>query len=656
MSIKIIIYLAIGLLAAGFERVGALPDTGIEQQRALFLKAEKSLKQKQWPLYEQLKKRLQNYPLFPYLLYLEYDQKGPQLSHQAFKHFLNRYVDSPLAEQLRMRWLQNKAKKEEWAAFLEAYQPTENVSLQCHYLWASLHTPSNRPLVLKQIGNLWMHTQKQPKSCEAVFEVFEREAMTRPLAWQRVKRLIQADQITLARKMALYLKQSENKLVEQWISLRNNPYLVLRQSYFSHQHPAHLEMIVDAVSLIAKENPKRAIQLWQKINSQYPFQKRHWGLVVRAIGLAYALEKHPEAEKWLSRVPALYTNEAVHEWRVRGALLREDWPKALHWLKILPAHLAHQEQWQYWQARVLDRVHQPEESQILWRKLCQNRSYYGLLASHQLLKPYSVHHQKHRIDPSTAQSLSRHPAVARARELQALKRYTEARAEWKHFSAHLSDAQKHAAAYLALKWNLPNWSILALAKAQDQDDLSLRFPVVYGDHIFKEAHRHQIDPAWILAVARQESAFMPHVRSSAGAVGVMQLKADTAAWVANKKRLQWFGESTLLEPQTNIRLGSHYLKMLLEKYQKNPLLATAAYNAGPGRVQQWIPTYDMAADLWIEAIPYKETREYVKNILTYTAIYQEMLGKKPNISRYMRYIPSQKTLLATANLDKNHDR
>jgi soluble lytic murein transglycosylase len=638
-----------GLSLGGVALAEALTEPTLSIQRQLFLKAEKSLKQKQWPLYAHLKKQLQSYPLLPYLLYLEYEQGLSRLNVQTFKHYLNQYADSPLAENLRHRWLQAKAKQADWPAFLEAYQPTEDVSLQCHYWWASLQAPhNNRPLVLKQIGSLWMSGQKRPKSCDAAFEVYEQEAMTRPLAWQRVKRLIQADQLSLARKMSVYLKRSENRLVEQWIRLRQNPYQVLQHKLFADQHPAHLEMIVDAVSLIAKENPERAIQLWQKISRQYPFQERHWGLVVRAIGLCYAIDKHPDAEKWLSRVPALYTNEAVHEWRVRSALLREDWSKALQWLKALPAHLAREEQWQYWQARVLDRINQPEQSQILWHKLSHTRSYYGLLASHQLLKPYSANPQKHRLDPLVVQIVNKHPAVARARELQALKRYADAKAEWKHLTGRMSDPQKHAAAYLALQWNLPNWSLLALAKAHNKDDLSLRFPIVYADRIFREAHKHQIDPAWILALTRQESAFMPHARSNRGAIGLMQLKADTAAWVAEKKRLRWFGESTLFEPHTNIELGSNYLKMLLEKYQHNPLLATVAYNAGPGRVQKWIPAYDMAADLWIEGIPYKETREYVKNILTYTAIYQEMLGKKPSISHYMRYIPSQKTLVAQA--------
>jgi soluble lytic murein transglycosylase len=206
----------------------------------------------------------------------------------------------------------------------------------------------------------------------------------------------------------------------------------------------------------------------------------------------------------------------------------------------------------------------------------------------------------------------------------------------------MTDKEKHAAAHLAIKWDLPNWSILALAKADNKDDLSLRFPVVYTKHILKEAQKHQIDPAWILAVTRQESAFVPHAKSAAGAVGLMQLIPSTAHMVARKKQIPFSSSSNLLEPHTNIQLGSGYLKMMLEQHRNNSVLATAAYNAGPGRIRKWLPTFDMAADLWIETIPYKETREYVKNVLTYTAIYQEILGGKPTLARHMPFIPSGK--------------
>lgn len=611
-----------------------------EAKRALFLRAEAALAEGKIAFYQKLKEKLIDYPLYPYLLYSEYDRRLSNLNYQDFQQFLDKYPDTPLAEQLRFKWLQAKAKQEDWQGFIQAYQPTNDVSMQCYYLWASLRTQKDTQVILKQIQPLWMNGKQPPKSCEAVFSVWEKSgAMTHSMVWQRIKLLIQEGNGALARRMANYLKRSEVALVELWLMIHNNPLLVMERKYFTEKHPAHLEMIVDGVALIARSKPDEAIQIWQKIGHQYKFTERHWGLVVRAIGLSFALQRNPEAEKWLSKVPAIYCNAAVHEWRVRMSLAKEDWATALNWIKAMPETLAKAEEWQYWKARGLERVNQRPESQAILTKLTKSRSYYGFLASHLSLKPFSILQHKIIMERGLVQAMAVKPSVLRARELQTLGRFAKARTEWQFITGRMSDKEKHIAANLAIHWNLPNWSILALSKADNKDDLSLRFPVVYGSHILKEAHKNQIDPALIFAVTRQESAFVPHAKSSAGAMGLMQLIPSTAQMVARKNRITIGHHSELLEPFTNIQLGSGYLKMMLENHKNNTVLATAAYNAGPGRVRKWMPTYDMSADIWIETIPYKETREYVKNVMTYTVIYQEILGKTPTLARHMPYIP-----------------
>ncbi len=616
-------------------------DARLTASRELFLKAEAALKEGNLSVYQRLKHRLSQYPLLPYLLFAEYEGRIQTVSFKEYQDFMDNYPDSPLSLQLRTRWLQAKAKQEDWRSYLKAYQPTEDLALQCHYLYAALQVHKDPNLILKQISPLWLSGKQYPASCEAVFNRWEKsELMTRPLIWQRVKLQIQEGNESLARKTAKYLKRSEIALVELWLMIRNNPYLVTQKKYFTN-HPANLEMIVDGVSLIAKTKPETAIKIWQQIGHQYPFEERHWGLVVRAIGLAYAFQKHPDAEKWLSKVPALHANQAVHEWRIRVALAKEDWPQVLKWIKSLPQNLAKREEWQYWHARALDRINQRAESQTILEKLAKTQSYYGFLASNQLVKPYPISNYKIPIERSLVKAISDRASIARARELYVLGRLTKARAEWQFITRHMTDKEKHAAAHLAMRWNLPNWAILALSKATNKDNNSLRFPVVYGQRILQEAERHQLDPAWILAITRQESAFISHAKSGAGAIGLMQLKPSTAQMVAERKRIPYARGSDLLEPHTNIQLGSGYLKMMLEQYRNNPVLATAAYNAGPGRIRKWLPDYDLPADLWIETIPFKETREYVKNVLTYTAIYQEILGKKPTLAKHMPYVHSK---------------
>ncbi len=617
----------------------AAGTASLEAQRRQFLSAETAFSNGQKTAYQNLKQGLTNYPLYPYLLYAEYESRFFKISYAELQSFIDTYADSPLAEQLRTRWLQAQARQENWPEFLKAYQPTEDLSMKCYYLWGSLQTNTDRNAILKQITPLWMSGKQPPKSCEAVFNVWEKSGMmARPMVWQRTKMLIQEGNETLARKMTKYLRQSEIALVELWLMIRNNPTLVTQRKYFTNKHPANLEMIVDGVSLIAKTKPEAAIKLWQKIAYQYPFEERHWGLVVRAIGLAFAFQRNPEAEKWLSKVPSVHANQAVHEWRIRVSLGKEDWAKALHWIKALPEDLAKSEEWQYWHARALEMTNQRESAQTILHKLAKTRTYYGFLASHQLARPYPLLNQKIPVERSLIQAMAHRSAVQRARELYLIGRQNKAKNEWLHITKKMTDKEKHAAAHVAMHWELANWAILALSKANNKDNLALRFPLVYTNHILEQASHHKIDPALILAITRQESAFVPHAKSPAGAMGLMQLVPSTAHMVARRKHIPFATSEDLLKPYTNIQLGSGYFKMMLDQHQNNAVLAAAAYNAGPGRIQKWMPSFDMAADLWIETIPYKETREYVKNVLTYTAIYQEMLGKRPQLGRHMPYI------------------
>lgn len=609
--------------------------------RERFLQAEIAKEKGQTELYAKLKSQLVHYPLYPYLLACEYEQDIQNVSLNEFQSFMDQHYDCPLAEQLRGQWLNFKAKEEDWPGFLKAYIPTEDVSQQCQFLWAEYNTRQDKRAILEQTLPLWLSGKERPKACEAVFKEFEKSSiMAGPIIWQRIKLAMQLGNIRLARYMKQFVGKEECALVELWITVHNNPYLVTQEKYFLGKHPALLEIMTQAVSKIANSKPESALKIWQQIGRQYPFKEEHWGIVVREIALAFAVQKNPLAEKWLSEVPDVYANHAVHEWRMRIALAKEDWKNLLQWTGRLPDTLNNNEGWQYWQARALEKLNRHSESQNLLNKLAQSRSYYGFLASQQLQKPYYFAHQKFSLDAHHLLTIAKKNAVQRAKELYALGRESKARSEWIYSTQRMNDKERHAAAALAIRWGLPNWSILALSKANNKNDLELRFPLVYRNPILENAKQHQIDPAWVYAVTRQESAFVNNARSSAGALGLMQLMPGTAKLVARKHQISLGNHSAILEPHTNIQLGTRYLKMMLDTHENHPILATAAYNAGPGRVKKWLPNAAMPADAWIETIPFKETREYVKNVFTYTIIYQQLLGHKIKQPKPLPIIPA----------------
>lgn len=614
-------------------------DMSILRQR--FLQAETAQAQGQMELYQKLKKQLVQYPLYPYLLATEYERNINSLSLNEFQSFMDLHYDSPMGEQLRGSWLNAKAKQDDWTGFLKAYIPTEDVSQQCQFLWAEYNTRQDKKVILEQTLPLWLSGKDRPRACEAIFRQWEQSSlMTRPIMWQRIKLAMQAGNIKLARYMKQFIRKEECALVELWITVHNNPYLVTQDKYFLAKHPAILEIITQAVAKIAHAKPEAALKIWQKIGHQYHFKERHWGYVVREIALAFAVQKNPLAEKWLGEVPDVYANHAVHEWRMRIALAKEDWKNLLSFTSRLPDTLANNEAWQYWQARALEKLNRHSEAQGLLNKLAQTRSYYGFLASQHLRKPYYFAHQKFALDANHLVTIAKKRAIQRAKELYTLGREAKARAEWVYSTQRMNDKERHAAAALAIRWGLPNWSILALSKAHNKNDLELRFPLVYQQPILQHAKSHQLDPAWVYAITRQESAFINNARSSVGALGLMQLMPGTAQLVAKKQQVALNGQASILEPHTNIQLGTRYLRMMLDTYEEHPILATAAYNAGPGRVKKWLPNSHMSADAWIETIPFKETREYVKNVLTYTIIYQQLLGHKTKEPKPLPTIPA----------------
>lgn len=613
------------------------PDNpSIPSLRQFFLNAEKALQQGRLTEFNRLKKQCRQYPLYPYLDYMDLSRRIKQISLAEYQQFAHNYAQSPLVEPLQIQFLQTTAQQKKWQDFLAAYTPTNNTTLQCQYLEAQLNLGQHQDLILSKIGGLWLNGESPPAACEPLFSYFERSHhRTHALVWKKIKLSIEFNNFKAAKRLTRYLKSDEHPLVDLWIWVQKNPAIISKQSYFQSKHPAILEILVSGMVSIAKTDPEKAIHVWKTLSHKQPFKDRHWGTVVREIALSLNRKRHPSAAKWLDHVPETHIDETVREAKIRVALSKEDWPLVLHQLYRLPEKLKTSEQWQYWQARALEKVGKIKESQQLFSELAQVRSYYGLLSKQQLNSNINVYHKKRVLSQPFIQQVARNQAILRVQELHALGRKQKAKTEWLHLTQNISDEEKHGAAVLALRWNMPNLAILALSHAKDNHDLSLRFPIVHKNTIFSSAAKEGLDPAFILAVTRQESAFMSNAISSAGALGLMQLMPSTAKMVAKQQKIKLDqANNSLFNPETNIRLGSSYLRMMFETH-KHPVLAIAAYNAGPGRIKQWLPRNPLPADNWIEIIPFYETREYVKNVLTYIVIYQQLLGQVPKLSHHM---------------------
>lgn len=613
-------------------------------QRGLFLRVESDLKKGKLVSYNKHKQELLNYPLYPYLRYEILKSSINTVKHSEISAFIKTYHDSPLSTKLRNEWLRAKASKQLWEDFLKAYdtQANNNVEMQCHYINATLKTTKDKS-VYKYLPKIWLQGKELPKSCDAVFSQWKQDGkLTRNLRWQRIKLSIIQNEHKLARHLAKSLTSEDEKIVELWIRTHNDPELIVKPHYFTVKHSAVSEMIVHAIVKIAKTNPQNAVKLWKLLEKKHDFNDQHWGLAVKEIGLALARKYDPHAEKWLDSIPANLDGKDVHDARLKLAVSKNAWSKIAKLYIDLPEEESQTEKWQYWYARSMEMLGDRKASQEILGTLAMGRTYYGFCASARILKPFAFNHEPSQIPKENINKLLLKAPIIRAHELKQIGRFHVGKTEWNKALEAMDDSQRLAAAHLATKWDMPNWAIVALSTGSNKNDLLLRFPRNYSDHIHKESKHNSLDPEILFAITRQESAFIPTARSPVGALGLMQIMPMTGKMLAKLNNESLHNHMDLLNPEKNIRLGSKYVRMMLDKCQQNLALAAASYNAGPHRVTKWLPEYDMPTDSWIETIPFKETREYVQNVLTYTVIYQQLLGKTPKLSKYMPIINGQK--------------
>jgi soluble lytic murein transglycosylase len=310
--------------------------------------------------------------------------------------------------------------------------------------------------------------------------------------------------------------------------------------------------------------------------------------------------------------------------------LREsNWEAARGFLAALTGEQQRQPQWRYWSARVLEAEGKKSDAQRLYAELARSRGYYGFLAADRLGEDYSMQHAPIDASPEELSAMLARPGIQMAQELYALGQVVDARRQWNWSTRNLSNRELQVAALLARQWGWHDRAILTVGRSQHLDDIELRFPVVYRESIETNAQRASIDPSWVYGVVRQESAFMTDARSHAGALGLMQLMPTTGRLTGRRVGLHAYSQGAILNVENNLRLGVSYLKEVLDRNRGHQTLATASYNAGPHRVVNWMPDKALDADIWVETIPFNETREYVKNVMSYSAIYDHRLGQKP---------------------------
>jgi len=584
------------------------------QQRKTFQVAKKALETNQINIFRELNDQLKDYPLQPYLDYLYLRHRLSHTDEKTITSFLEKQKNTFYAKRLRSSWLNSLANNKKWSLFLEQYQAPQSTSRQCLRLQALINT-GNIQEAFNEIPRLWLVPKSQHKNCDPAFKYWQsNNQLTDNLRWQRIMLAVHASQFSLAKYLAKTLKnpQPANRLIEKWQQANSKPVALLKLKLADNWN--NRDIIKYAIKRLARKSTDQAYEAWLIKSKTYNFTEQDKLNIQRAIANRAALNREDRTLEYFADIP----NEP---WRVRAALWQQNWPAVNKAILSLNINERQHPRWQYWLARSQEKLGQHTEAIKTYQALSNKRDFYGFLAADQLQQPYQMNHNPIYYEPPELGQLLDLPSVARLQEFYALDLNLAARRQAYQLKQTLSPRQLQLLATQIHKWQWHNQTIALLGKAKYWDALDLRFPIVYDTPILLAAKKNGMDPSWLFGIARQESAFNPHARSHVGATGLMQLMPKTAKQIARQINKPLKKVSELLIPERNIELGSAYLRRMYDIQQRNPVLATASYNAGPHRVSRWLPEHKLPADIWIENIPFTETRRYTQSVLSYAAIF-----------------------------------
>lgn len=595
----------------------------LDQQRQGFLLAEKMVEQGNEGAFLTLSSTLTDYPLYPYLQYQWLKNNLPQTDKILV--FLSTYKESRYADLLRSTWLDYLANNERWVEFIHYYQASDNTALECQFYWAN-YKVGDQQLALNAAKRLWTLGDKQPKECDPLLSALALSPVLTPdLIWQRFELALKKDNSSLAVEVQHLLNKPDQDVAEVWLHMHNNPALI-QDSLFLGGNERQGRIFAHGVDRMAKSDLDLAITIWDSRKRNLVIDNQTTQQLELRLALALARARDNRAYDRLNQLVAV--DAEAREWKVRTALFEQNWQHVSFALTGLTIEEQETPQWQYWQARSLIETGNVQQGQSIYNQLSQDRSFYGFMAADAVNRPYSLVDKPVAMVGDALEKLAQTIDFKVIRELVVLDRDLEAKRQWWFALKKLSKEQIMIAAKLAQQWQWDQVAIITLVKANYWDDLALRFPLSYLSQVQNNADRQDLDPAIIFGLIRQESMLDKNAMSAVGARGLMQIMPATGQQIARNLNEPWQAENSLFNPDVNIKYGAFYYKQLLSRFDGHFALAMAAYNAGPNRVDKWLPIdKSLPADVWIETIPYKETRKYVTSVLSYAIIYQQRIQR-----------------------------
>ena len=584
---------------------------------------------------------LRTYPLYRYLEEARLSRRlrsVPSASGQGLLPvdadigaFLVRHGEEPVSRGLRRAWLASLADRAQWEEYLEQYRPEidDGATRRCQALVARIRLDRTAGLA-EDVAETWLSPKSLPDDCDPAFAWLREQGRLSEDLIERRARLALADgESGLARYLARSLPEAEAAPLLTWAGLIDQPAGSVDALIANPARPVEPQALLAGWSRLARRDPDGAAARFPGLVAARGLDPRAASPYALATALGASWSRKPYALEFFERAEPADFDDVAHEWHVRAALWAGDWARAARAIEAMPGELREHSRWRYWAARAAEQLGEAEQARAILATVVPTDNWYAVLAAARLGQSFAPTLEPMAITAEGIEEASGLPSMVRARELELCGMRSEAGSEWRASFDSLTPSLQLQAIGLASSWGWHLEAVAAAARLGLYNDYERLYPRPYDAEVQKGAELTGLAPELIYAIIRQESLYRADAASSAGALGLMQLLPSTATRTAKRWDLPAPTRASLLVPSVNVPLGSATLKSLLDRADGQTALAMAGYNAGPAAARRWLPGQPMDLDIWVENIPYNETRGYIQRASWHTVVFRWLKEREP---------------------------
>jgi soluble lytic murein transglycosylase len=636
MKFLLLVLLLIPTLALAGKAVpkppeGRLPGSALLAGDADFLAARDAFRTGDAARLDRIAARLKNSPLEPYVSYYQSRMRLETADAATIQAFLARTDETPMIDRMRVEWLKSLGKKQQWDAFMAEYPHllNDDIELACYALQA--HRLLHEDEVLREAHKLWLSGSKEfPESCTPLFDAALSSAIiSEDEVWLRVRMALEAGNVSLARQLSARLPAQRAIPAAALSQATANPQRYLSKAKLEKTSVAQRMVALFALQRLAKQLPQLAYTRWENIAPYFNADEQRY--FYSWLGYEAARNLDARALDWFRAAGDAPLTEQQLAWRVRAALRAQDWREVIASIGRMPPQQQSEGVWRYWQARALKALGQDGAAKGIFLALSKEYNFYGQLAAEEIgtASASGIMSTGYQPNQEELNAMSAKPAIQRTLALYRMDLRSDASSEWAWAMRNFNDKQLLIAAEIARRNEMYDRAINTANRTVLLHDFSLRYLAPYREALSGHIQQQGLEEAWVYGLMRQESRFVTMAKSGAGAGGLMQIMPATARWVARKLGMKNYRHPLVLQMETNLAMGTYYMKTVLAWFDNNPLLASAAYNAGPSRARQWRGNSALEGAVYAETIPFDETRDYVKKVMSNTVYYAQLFGQPP---------------------------